>query len=1149
MRQNSQLRVEQLRLVHGLSHAVARADGLQKICRAALDTLIQALEIRRASVLLLDTSGQMRFKAWEGLSDEYRRAVEGHSPWRPDSVNPRTIIVSDVAGDTSLGPLLPVIRQEGIRALAFIPLVYRERLLGKFMLYYDTPHHFSRDEVELAETIASHIAFVIERNRTERNLRLYSEIFARSSDGIGIIAPDGRYIEQNPAHAGLLGFSDSDLVDKTPAVHMGAEAFARVAAELKEQGRFRGELVCTGRDGRKVPIDISAFSVTNDAGEVVCHVGLKRDISDRKRTEQRLATQYAIADILANSSTLTEAAPRILESVCRVLDWEVGALWSLEPDGGVLRCIEVWHTERIEIPTFEAASRSRTYRKGLGLPGRVWETRKPAWIADAAGDPEFPRARIAQAEGLHGAFGFPILMAGEVLGVMEFYSRYVREPDKEILQMFASLGSQVGQFEARNRAKAALSTERALLEAVLRQMPEGVVIAMPPEGRIILGNEPAERILGHRLTPDIDVTALGEDLPIFRPGGGPSDPRDWALGRSLSQLEVVTGEEIEIRSPGGTRTVRVSSAPILDQEGRLAAGVATFSDVTDRKRYQESQKFLVNAGSVLAASLNYETTLAAVARLTVPTLADLCVVDLVDEDGQVRHVAQAAIAAKQDEAREGNVSTDGAHATAAVLSVVRSGKTAYYPDLQPCTPSLGHEQGYRAGGPMNEVAPTGAISGMTVPLRARGRILGTISLFYSESGRRYSPADVELAEDVARRAALALDNARLYREAQEASRIKDEFLATISHELRTPLNAIVGWSRLLRSRGLDAETASRALETIERNARAQTQIVDDLLDVSRIITGRLRLAVQPVELATTIESAIESVRLAAEAKNIGIDFQACQAVVSGDPDRLIQAIWNLLTNAIKFTPETGRVEVKLTCEGRNARVTVADTGKGISAEALPYIFERFRQADGSTARRHGGLGLGLAIARHMIELHGGTVLAESAGETKGALFTITLPLASRKNLGQPTGWSPGEFRMKKPFPELKDIRVLVVEDEPDSRDLISTALNQCGASVLAVESAEEALAAVTRSRWHVLVGDIGMPGVDGFELIRDIRVNHKIGPERLPAVAVTAYAREEDRARALLAGYQAHISKPLDVTQLAEVVAGLAAYAAKNAGA
>ncbi|WP_416674465.1 PAS domain S-box protein [Egbenema bharatensis] len=373
-------------------------------------------------------------------------------------------------------------------------------------------------------------------------------------------------------------------------------------------------------------------------------------------------------------------------------------------------------------------------------------------------------------------------------------------------------------------------------------------------------------------------------------------------------------------------------------------------------------------------------------------------------------------------------------------------------------------------------------------------------------------------------------------EAERANRIKDEFLAILSHELRSPLNPILGWTKLLQSRQFDAETTAQALATIERNAKLQTQLIDDLLDVAKILRGKLSLHVTPVNLTAVIEAAIDTVRTAAEAKSISLHLELPDVgQVSGDTARLQQIVWNLLSNAIKFTPEGGRVEVKVEQVEHQVQVIVSDTGKGISAAFLPHIFESFRQEDVSTTRKHGGLGLGLAIVRQLVEAHGGTILAESPGEGLGAEFTVQLPLLNTEAVAiQPS--------RQQPLSELNlaGVRVLAVDDEPDARELLTTLLTEYGANVLTVASAAEALSILQSFRPHVLISDIGMPSVDGYALIQKVRSLPPDQGGQTPAIALTAYVREADYQRALTSGYQQHVTKPLEIDQLVQAVARLA---------
>ena len=383
------------------------------------------------------------------------------------------------------------------------------------------------------------------------------------------------------------------------------------------------------------------------------------------------------------------------------------------------------------------------------------------------------------------------------------------------------------------------------------------------------------------------------------------------------------------------------------------------------------------------------------------------------------------------------------------------------------------------------------------------------------------------------------------REAQAANRAKDEFLATLSHELRTPLNAILGWTQLLASGQLTASMAGRAIEIIERNTRLQVQLIDDLLDISRIITGKLRIDPRPTRVRSVVDAAVESVLPAATAKGVVFfrDSADGNDAILCDPARMQQVISNLLSNAIKFTPEGGTVTLAERREGGQIVVTVSDTGAGIGPEFLPHVFDRFRQQDPASTREHGGLGLGLSIVRHLVEQHGGTIAAASAGEGRGATFTVRLPL-SPVAPAEPVARDAGDPETAEDLPSLEGVRVLVVDNEPDARTLVAAILERCGATVTAVGSAADALTQIRDDRPDVLLSDIAMPGEDGYSLIRKVRrLDRPDSP--LPAAALTAYASASDRAEALLAGYQAHLRKPVEPAELTAVVASLARAAVR----
>lgn len=393
------------------------------------------------------------------------------------------------------------------------------------------------------------------------------------------------------------------------------------------------------------------------------------------------------------------------------------------------------------------------------------------------------------------------------------------------------------------------------------------------------------------------------------------------------------------------------------------------------------------------------------------------------------------------------------------------------------------------------------------------------------------------------------DQVQSRRDAETANRAKDEFLATLSHELRTPLTAILGWSRMMADSQLDAELHSQGLEVIQRNAQLQAQLIEDILDVSRIITGKLRLDVRPTELSAAVEAAVESVTPAAQAKEIRLQrvLDSGDCMVSGDPNRLQQIVWNLLSNAIKFTPKGGRVQIRVERINSHVEIIVTDSGIGIPAHVIPYVFDRFRQADSASTRQHGGLGLGLAIVRHLVEMHGGTVEVESPGEGRGATFTVKLPQIALRSTDVHPEHDQQRIHPKEqsqvPFfcaPELEGLRILVVDDEDDSRTLVTKVLETCGGQVTPVSSAVEAYLAMQRVRPDVIVSDLGMPGEDGYSLIRKIRALPPQEGGQTPAAALTAYARAEDRMRVLRSGFQIHLPKPIEPAELVAVVANLA---------
>jgi PAS domain S-box-containing protein len=663
----------------------------------------------------------------------------------------------------------------------------------------------------------------------------------------------------------------------------------------------------------------------------------------------------------------------MLQRICDTFGWEVGAMWVLDSGAGVLRCLRVWPPQGSNGSKFEAITYECTFSSGVGLPGRVWKTLKPAWIPDVTRDDNFPRSPAAAAAGLHAAFGFPILSGEKFLGVMEFFSREIREPDETLLATLQGIGSQIGQF-----------VERKQSEQELFESRERLIMAMQASG---MGT----------WTRELDGTNRVQWSP---------------------ELEAIFG-----LAPGEFPETEEAFFEFVHLEDRESLGQAVSEAIANRTDYE----------------------------------------------------------------------VDFRYAT-------RDGKPGW--------------------------------------MIGRGRA------FYDADGKPYRLAG--LGWDITERKRAEVERERLIEreraartEAEEANRIKDEFLATLSHELRTPLTAMLGWLTILRSQRLDKETTEQAIETIERNAKAQAKLIEELVDVSRIVGGKLILEMRPVGLLQVIEAAVEVVRPAASAKGVQLEITSDPSVglILGDLTRLQQIIWNLLSNAVKFTARDGSVHVSMRRAGSSAEVIVQDTGMGISPDFLPYVFERFRQAESPMTRSHRGLGLGLAIVRHLTELHGGTVSAESPGQGRGATFTVRIPLAAMPSdetashlFDESAVKEEGATRLA-----LAGVRVLVVEDEPDARELLSLILKGSGATVEAVESAQEALASLQIFKPDVLLSDIGLPIESGHELIRKVRLLPSEA-SRIPAVALTAFATEEDRQLALAAGFQVHLTKPVEPSVLVETI-------------
>jgi PAS domain S-box-containing protein len=709
-----------------------------------------------------------------------------------------------------------------------------------------------------------------------------------------------------------------------------------------------------------------------------------------------------------------------------------------------------------------------------------------------------------------------------------------------------------------------LERARALLAAIVVSS-EDAIASKSLDGIVTSWNQAAERLFGYS-----GEEMIGQSIMLLIPPELQDEERD-ILAKLRDGQRVERFETSRLTKTGERVEISLTVSPVRDTSGVIIGAAKIAHDITARKRAERALaeeayalETLNRVGKAVAAQLELER----IVQIVTDAATELCgaafgaffynVVQDSDESYWLYALSGAS--------REAFSSFPMPRATQLFgptfrgEGVIRSGDIRKDPRYGKNAPHFGMPSGHLP-----------VCSYLAVPVVSHdGAVIG--GLYFGHPQPDVFTARAErLVAGIASQAAIAIDNARLFqtlrdREAQlrqvvaereqilesertarsEAERLghmKDEFLATLSHELRTPLNAIQGWATLLRQREVTPADTERGLETIDRNVRAQGQIINDLLDMSRIISGKIHLEVQPLRLHEVIQNAIETVLPSANAKHIRIHplLDSSIGVVRGDPNRLQQILWNLLSNAVKFTPQGGRVQVVLERVNSHVEIVVEDTGIGIRPEFLPYAFERFRQGDPSMSRRFGGLGLGLSIVKNLVELHGGSVRVKSPGENQGSTFVVALPIS---HIQEDTRRQPGPVVATDPLdaielPRLDGVAVLVVDDEPDGRALIARILEGRGARAICARNATEAVDCLRQERFDILLSDIGMPDVDGYELIRSVRSLDAARPGPLPAIAVTAYARPEDRQRSLLAGYQMHLAKPVEAREIVAAIASL----------
>jgi PAS domain S-box-containing protein len=1040
-------------------------------------------------------------------------------------------IINEGTREEVESPVVKVIRENSIVGLAGRTLLVAK---DKTEIPIDDSGAPIRDEEGNITGVVLVFRNIIERRQAEEVRRQLASIVESSVDAIIGKTLDGIIISWNKSAEQLYGYSAEEVINRPISILVPPdrpEEIPGILSRLKRGERIEQfESKRVKKNGEVIDIALTISPIIDAEGAITGAATIARDI-----TKQKLAEQ-----------ALTESKERLKQALeaARMGTWEwniqTGAItWSetLEPLHGLMPGTfggsfedfnELIHPEDRELLR-QAVSQAIEQGTNYDIEFRVvWPDGSIHWI-----------------EGKGRAFkdetGKPVRMTGLAMDITD------RKRAEDALRA----GEERYRAFVRNSSEAIWRFE--LDEPVSIDLSEDEQIEICyRHGYLAECNDAMAEMYGFGHAGEIVGARLG-DLLVR------DDPNNIMFLRAFirSGYRLTEAESHELDREGNPKYFLNNLVGII--EGRkLLRGWGTQRDITQRKlaedalreseaRFRHAANRTARLQALTAALSEALTPMQAATAVLTHGLTALgahagSVALLAERGGELELLDSIGFPPEMVEKwRRFTVESD-----APLAETVRTGKMVLIESLQ------ARESRYPRLSSLHAVNESQALA--SVPLIVEGRTIGAMGLTFREI-QKFEEDDRAFMLAIARLCAQAIQRARLYQaehrmraEAEEANRTKDEFLATLSHELRTPLTAMLGWTRMLRMDMLDEKTSAHALETVERNAKVQAQLIEDLLDVSRIITGKLRLDVRPMELQPVIEAAIDAVRPAADAKNIELQtaLNPLAGAVSGDPNRLQQVIWNLVANAVKFTNTGGQVKVGLERVDSHVEISVSDTGQGIEPEFLPYVFDRFRQADGSTTRMHGGLGLGLAIVRHLVELHGGTVRAQSSGEGQGATFNVQLPLSTLRtadfglrNENRESTFLESAIRNPQSA-ILNGLRVLVVDDEEDALHLIKTVLESQGAEVTAAGSAREALSALERETPDVLISDIGMPDEDGFALIRQVRERSTAQGGEIPAAAVSAYVGEDNRRQALAAGFQLHVAKPVDPEELIEVVRRLA---------
>lgn len=821
----------------------------------------------------------------------------------------------------------------------------------------------------------------------EQQLTFQSQLINRVQAAVVATDAAGRIILWSAGAEDLFGYRSPDMLgrDFFPllVVAAGEPTIRAILERLSTGESWEGELIVPLYGGGSLPVLTAISLLPADEHGPAGYVIVSVDLSERKRAEARIAAQYEVARVLASAESMADGIHEVLAEVGSAFAWDVGVFWAPGSVTEDLQCIDIWSTPGIELVEFELESRRGA--PADGVVARVWRQHDVVWIADIATDTGFKRAASAQAAGLRSGVAFPVETEGRLLGVMEFYARQAELPDESLIATVLAVGRQVGQFIERRKAVASLRES----EGRFRMMAESIPVMLwmtSATGHLEYVNRvwreftgrPVERDLGDGWVENLHPDDRARAITVFR-----------------TAFNAQTFYEIDYRlrrRDGDYRWVLATGIPRVDADGAFRGYIGTCIDIDARRRNEENQRFLSEATRVLASSLDFHTTLASVARLAVPAIADWCVISIVDDDGQLRRQVAAHVDPERVDSAEilGERFPDDPELESALDYVMRTGKPRVY--------SVVTDEMLAATADDDEhlelLQRAGFASAMVVPIIARDRTLGVISLVRAEHGRHYGTADLELAQHLAHRSAVAIDNSRLYREAQESARARDQFLAVAAHELRSPLTSMKGFAQLLlrRARKSDAsEEWLTSLQTVDAQVNRMTELVNRLLDVSRIGERSLRIVVAPTDLHHVVVEAVDEAQMATD--NHTVRYTGVEEPISLDLDaaRVTQVLANLLDNAIRYSPPgtTVTVDLQRGPEG-GAIVSVRDDGPGVPAHLAERLFERYFRGEATVRSTTDGLGLGLYVANGIIEAHGGTISVESDG-SHGATFRVFLP--------------------------------------------------------------------------------------------------------------------------------------------------------------